>query len=140
MEGGEPVPDRSRTAIGNHPSSFTPDYSKSTVKSAADVAVAESKAKGAAINAKAAEEAAKKAAVEAEQKANSDKKVLEDIEKLKKTEAKTVVEKEAKEKKLKELQGKADAAVEEKTKDALANADTKTDKDVTLLKTKNAKK
>lgn len=59
---------------------------------------------------------------------------------MKKTEAKTVVEKEAKEKKLKDLQGKADAAVEEKTKAALAGADTKTDKDVTLLKTKNAKK
>lgn len=66
MEGGDPIPDRSRTAIGNHPSSFTPDYSKSTAKTAADVAVAESKAKGAAINAKAEKEAAEKAAVEAE--------------------------------------------------------------------------
>lgn len=38
MEGGDAVPDRSRSVIGNHPSSFTPDYSKSTVKSAGDAA------------------------------------------------------------------------------------------------------
>jgi hypothetical protein len=66
VEGGDPIPDAGRSIIGGHPASFTPDYSKSTTKSAGDVAEAEAKAKGAAINAKAAEKAAEDAKVEAE--------------------------------------------------------------------------
>jgi len=58
MEGGDAIPNKSRSVLKNHPTSFTPDYSKTTTKSAGDVAEAESKAKGAAINAKAAEKAA----------------------------------------------------------------------------------
>jgi hypothetical protein len=73
MEGGDPNPDFGRSVLGNHPKSFTPDYSKTEVKSSGDAAVAEFKAKGAAINAKAAEKAAEEAKIEAEQKANSEK-------------------------------------------------------------------
>lgn len=75
MEGGDAVPDKSRSVLKDHPSSFTPDYSKSTSKSAGDAAQADFKAKGEAINAKKAKEDAEKAAIEAEQKANSEKKV-----------------------------------------------------------------
>ena len=137
MEGGDANPDKSRSVIGNHPSSFTPDYSKSTTKSAADVAEGEYKAKGEAINAKAAEKAAEEAKVEAEQRANTEKKLQEDIAKLKAAEPKTVAEKEANAEKLKKMEAKAGANQEEKTKEAIAGADTKADKDVTLLKTKN---
>jgi len=66
MEGGDAIPDRSRTAIGGHPSSFTPDYSKSTTTSAGDKAQAEYVAKGEAIKAKEAVKAAEAAKVEAE--------------------------------------------------------------------------
>jgi len=38
MKGGDDIPDRSRSILGNHPASFLPDYSKSTTKSAGDVA------------------------------------------------------------------------------------------------------
>ena len=41
LEGGDALPNKSRSVLGNHPSSFTPDYSKSTSKSSADVASAE---------------------------------------------------------------------------------------------------
>jgi cbb3-type cytochrome oxidase cytochrome c subunit len=84
MEGGDPNPDQSRSILHGHPASFTPDYSHSTTKSAGDVAQADFKAKGEAINAKAAEKAAEDAKVEAEQRANSEKKVQEDIAELKK--------------------------------------------------------
>jgi len=55
-----------------------------------------------------------------------------------------VSEKEANEKKLKALESKSDATQNEKTAAAVAQADTKKDKDVTeadatLLKTKNKK-
>lgn len=66
MEGGDAVPDKSRSVLKNHPASFTPDYSKSTSKSAADVASADFKAKGDAINAENAKKAAEEAAIKAE--------------------------------------------------------------------------
>jgi hypothetical protein len=127
MEGGDAIPDKSRSILKNHPTSFTPDYSKSTVKSAADVAGAEFKAKGDAINAKEAEKAAEAAKVEAEQKANTEKKLAEDIAKLKSAEPKTLKEKEANADKLKKLESTAASNQEEKTKEALAGADTKKD-------------
>jgi hypothetical protein len=68
VEGGDPVPDKSRSVIGNHPASFTPQYGVNTVKSAGDVAAAENKAKGDAIKAKEAEKAAELAKTEAAQK------------------------------------------------------------------------
>lgn len=140
MEGGDPNPDASRSILGNHPASFTPDYSKSTTKSAGDVASAEFKAKGDAINAKAAEKAAEAAKVEAEQRANSERKVHEDIAELKKAEPKTLHEKEANAEKLKKLEDKAAANQEAHTKEAVAGAvSVKADADVTLLKTKNKK-
>lgn len=138
VEGGDAVPEKSRTVIGNHPTSFTPDYSKSTTRSAGDVAEAEGKAKRAAITAKEEEKAAEDAKIVAEQKANSERKVQEDIAKLKSAEPKSVKEKEANEKKLKDLEGKAATTQEEKTKEAIAGATTKNE-DVTLLKTKNKK-
>lgn len=140
MEGGDAVPDRSRKVLGNHPESFTPDYSKSTTKSAADVAQAEYKAKGDAIKAKEAEKAAEQAKIEAEQKANSEKKLAEDIAKLKSAEPKTVAEKEANAEKLKKLEAKAADNQETKTKEAVAaGADSRKDPDVTLVKTKGKK-
>jgi len=67
MEGGDANPDRSRAFTGNAtPASFTPDYSKTTVKSSGDAASADFKAKGEAIKAKEAEKAAEAAKVEAE--------------------------------------------------------------------------
>jgi len=132
---------RSRTAIGNHPSSFTPDYSKSTTKSAADTAQAEFAAKGAAINAKAEAKAAEQAKIDAEMQKAEEEKVQKDIAKLKAPEAnKTVKEKEANAAKLKELEAKVADAQEAKTKEAIAGAkDTRKDEDVTLVKTKNKK-
>lgn len=62
--------------------------------------------------------------------------MAEDIAKLKSAEPKTVKEKEANAEKLKKLEAKAGDNQEEKTKAAIAGADTKTDKDVTLVKTK----
>merc|ERR1712227_1086935 len=118
MEGGDAVPDKSRSVLKNHPASFTPDYSKSTSKSAGDVAEAEGKAKRAAINAKEAEDAAKKAKDEAEMKANAEKDTKEKIAKLeaKAGELKTVVEKEANEAKIKELKAKVETTEDEKAK------------------------
>jgi len=67
MEGGDPNPGQNRAITGNAiPSSFTPEYGISTMKSSADAASADFKAAGAAINAKAAEAAAKQAAIDKE--------------------------------------------------------------------------
>lgn len=64
MEGGDPNPDLSRSILHyDTPSSFRPDYSKSTMKSTGDIADAEGKAKGAALNAVAASKAAEEAKV-----------------------------------------------------------------------------
>jgi len=41
MEGGDANPDKSRSVIGGHPASFTPEYGKSTTKSAGDIAEGE---------------------------------------------------------------------------------------------------
>jgi len=60
MEGGDAIPDRSRsyTKASATPSSFKPDYTTTKIKTAADVAEADFKAKGDAINAAAAKKAA----------------------------------------------------------------------------------
>lgn len=93
-EGSDPNPSLKRDIIGNNPKSFVPDYETTSVKSAGDIAEAESKAKGDAIKAKetaaAAKKAAKKAKAEAE-RVELDKKNLADA--LSKP-AKTMKEKE----------------------------------------------
>jgi len=65
MESGDVNPSLKRSIIGNYntPSSFTPNYGTNTVKSAADAAISDFKAKGEAINGAKAAAAAEAAAV-----------------------------------------------------------------------------
>merc|ERR1712216_186767 len=97
-----------------------PKYGVSTTKDAGDIASEASKAAGAKINDAAAAKKAEQAKVDAEIAKNEEAKVKEDIAKLKESKPETLAGREAKEAKLKALEGKVEEKNGEKAAEAAA--------------------